>query len=363
VNAKILNVDDHEAARYARSRVLQRAGFVVLEAGTGEAALRLAASASPDVVLLDINLPDINGFDICRALRAAPETERLPIIFLSASAQADADVVLGLDSGGDNYLREPVDPTILIATVRAILRAREAEEALVRSNEQLRRFAYVVSHELQEPLRMVKSYTQLLASKYQGKLDSDADEFIRYSIQGASRMESFISDMLSFSQAAEGNLDLKPASCESVLQWALLELDAAVRESGALVTHADLPTVLCDSMRLSHVFKNLIGNAIKYRSADTPRIHISSVEQSDAWRIAVADNGLGIDARYVDTVFALFKRLHGREKPGSGVGLAICKQIVEQHGGTIWVESVEGQGSTFYFTVPKVQAERAASLP
>jgi light-regulated signal transduction histidine kinase (bacteriophytochrome) len=363
VNAKILNVDDHDAARYARSRFLNRAGFQVLEAATGGEAIQIVRDERPDIVLLDINLPDINGLEVCQLLRADPDNRRLPIIFLTASRQADSDVVTGLESGADNYLREPLDPAILIATVRAFLRAREAEEALVRSNEQLRRFAYVVSHELQEPLRMVKSYTQLLASRYEGKLDKDADDYIAYSIQGVNRMESFIRDMLSYSQAAEAGLQVKPTTCKAVLDWSLLELDRVIRESGAEITFDPLPAIMCDPMRLAQVFNNLIGNAIKYKGEGTPRIHIAATDQEDMWRLSVSDNGIGIDPRYASTIFTLFKRLHGRETPGSGVGLAICKQIVENHGGEIWVESQAGQGSTFYFTLPKRNAEPANAAP
>jgi signal transduction histidine kinase len=353
VNAKILNVDDHDAARYARSRFLNRAGFQVVEAATGGEAIRIVRVNRPDIVLLDVNLPDISGLEVCQMLRADPESQRLPIIFLTASCRADADVVTGLESGADNYLREPVDPTVLVATVRALLRAREAEEVLIRSNEQLRRFAYVVSHELQEPLRMVKSYTQLLAARYKGQLDKEADDFISYSIQGASRMETFIRDMLSYSQAAEGGLELKPTTCKAVLEWSLLELDGSIRESGAEITHDALPEVMCDPMRLAQVFNNLIGNGIKYRSQERPRIHISAVDDGEMWRLSVRDNGVGIDPKYASTVFTLFKRLHGREKAGSGVGLSICKEIVEHHGGQIWVESQPNQGSTFHFTLPK----------
>ena len=195
-NARILNVDDHDAGRYARTRFLSRAGFVVDEAATGEQALAYLRDNRPDLVLLDINLPDIDGFEVCRRIKSDPDTSRLPVIFLSASRLADLDVVTGLEHGGDNYLREPVDSSVLVAMVRAVLRVKEAEEALVRSNEQLRRFAFVVSHELQEPLRMVKSYTQLLAQRYKDNLGAEANEFMQYTVTGVNRMEKFIHDML-----------------------------------------------------------------------------------------------------------------------------------------------------------------------
>jgi CheY-like chemotaxis protein len=275
-NAKILNVDDHDAGRYARTRFLTRAGFLVQEARTGDQALSAIREHNPDLVLLDINLPDIDGFEVCRRIKADPETSRIPVVFLSAARLADLDVVAGLEHGGDNYLREPVDPAVLVATVRALLRERDVQEALVRSNEQLRRFAFVVSHELQEPLRMVKSYTQLLAQRYKDNLGNEANEYIDFTISGVNRMEKFIHDMLAYSQAAEADMDLKPFSCRTALDWALMELQPAIEETGAIVTADSLPIVLGDPLRLSQVFKNLIGNAIKYRSEQSPVVHVSA---------------------------------------------------------------------------------------
>lgn len=352
MQATILNVDDNEIGRYARSRFLSRAGYRVAEAATGADAIRITRENKPDLVLLDINLPDVSGIEVCRILKADPSTERTPVLFLSAARLADPDVVLGLDAGGDNYLREPVDPAVLVATIRSLLRAREAEEELARSNEQLRRFAFVVSHELQEPLRMVKSYTQLLARRYSGQIDQAADEYIGYVVDGTERMEKFIRDMLTYSQSAEGALEMSEASLDVPLNMALLELDAAVRESGATVSYDALPKLEMDTMRMSQVFRNLIGNAIKYRSEAPPRIHISADTKDSECVVSISDNGLGIDPKYADTVFVLFKRLHGRDKSGSGVGLAVCKEIVEHHGGRIWFDSTPGRGTTFHFALP-----------
>jgi light-regulated signal transduction histidine kinase (bacteriophytochrome) len=263
--------------------------------------------------------------------------------------------VHGLELGGDNYLREPVDPSVLVATVKALLRARQAEEELAKSNEQLRRFAFVVAHELQEPLRMVKSYTQMLDRRYRGRLDKEADDFMQFTIEGVDRMEAFIRDMLSYSQSAEGNLELTQCSSKALVQTALGELSGAISETGAEVVCGDLPAVDCDCVRLVQVFRNLVGNAIKYRSEAVPRVEITATAQREHWLFAVADNGMGIEKRHAEVVFGLFKRLHGREKAGSGVGLAVCKEIVERHGGSIWLESSPGKGSTFYFTLPRLE--------
>jgi light-regulated signal transduction histidine kinase (bacteriophytochrome) len=184
---------------------------------------------------------------------------------------------------------------------------------------------------------------------------------MQYTVTGVNRMERFIHDMLAYSQAAEGGLEIKPFPCRLALDWALLELQPIIDETGAEIVADELPVVTGDAMRLSQVFKNLIGNAMKYRSEAAPVIRISTVEHNSEHVICIRDNGMGIDPKYFDNIFVLFKRLHGRELAGSGVGLAICKQIVEHHGGRIWVESEPGAGSKFCFTLPKVAVERSAS--
>jgi signal transduction histidine kinase len=353
VPAVILNVDDHAPGRYARTRFLSRAGFIVREAANGTDALAVVAAEKPDLILLDINLPDMNGFEVCRHIRSAEESERTPIILMSASRLAEADVVFGLEAGGDNYLREPIEPAVLVASVKALLRAREAEEALAQSNEQLLRFAFVVSHELQEPVRMIKSYAQLLERKCDAELSEEAKDYVQFVIDGVDRMEKFIRDMLTYSQSVEVALELKEAPARVALDMAVLELDAAIRDAGACVQSEPLPVVEADMMRLAQVFRNLIGNAIKYRSEAPPMIRVSAVQENGYYVFTVEDNGIGIDPKYADSIFHLFKRLHPREKSGSGVGLAVCKEVVERHGGRIWVDPSASGGSAFRFTLPK----------
>jgi light-regulated signal transduction histidine kinase (bacteriophytochrome) len=353
----LLNVDDNAASRYARSRILQRAGYRVAEAGSGAEAMSIILAEKPALVLLDINLPDMSGIEVTQRIKEDPELVSVAILQISASRIEDTDHVEALNRGADLYMAEPVDPAVLIASVRATLRARAAEDELRRSNEQLRRFTYVVAHDLKEPMRAVSTYAQLLRTRYQGRLDADADDFIAFITDGVGRMNTFIQDMLRYSQTTDAQLDRKPISLDAVLTWALMEIQAAVTESGAEITRSPLPELWVDGMRISQVFANLIGNAIKYRRDENPRIHISAAEQETSWVISVRDNGQGIDPKYKDQVFTLFKRLHGRETPGSGVGLAICKDIVERHGGRIWVESSPGQGSDFLFAIPKVTSD------
>jgi len=253
---------------------------------------------------------------------------------------------------------ESAEGILVTAAIRDISVRKAAErhlletvEELNRSNEELGQFAYIASHDLQEPLRMVASYTQLLARRYEGRLDHDADDFIAFAVDGASRMQRLIDDLLAYSRVGTKGQDLLPTSSEQALQQALLNLRGAIDESGALVTHDPLPTVLADEMQLIQVFQNLVGNAIKYQNPGVPKVHVAAVRNGPKkWIFSVSDNGLGIDPQYFEKIFGVFQRLHGRDEfAGTGIGLAICKKIVERHGGTISVESALGRGSTFRF--------------
>jgi PAS domain S-box-containing protein len=230
----------------------------------------------------------------------------------------------------------------------------KAMEKLKRSNGELEQFAYVASHDLQEPLRMVASYTQLLARRYKGRLDADADEFIAFAVEGCNRMQRLIQDLLSYSRAGATGEALQEISSENTLEDALRNLQVIIEETGAIVTHDSMPTIMTNRTELVQLFQNLIGNAIKYRSDEIPRIHVSATKDSAAeWIFSVRDNALGIEPQYFDRIFILFQRLHGQEQfEGTGIGLAICKKIVDRLGGRIWVESQFKKGSTFYFTVP-----------
>ena len=236
--------------------------------------------------------------------------------------------------------------------------ARTADE-LERSNRELEQFAYVASHDLQEPLRMVSSFVQLLARRYEGQLDADADEFVAYAVDGASRMRQLIEDLLAFSRVGTRAQPLEPTDVEAVVAEALANLAARIAESGAEITHDPLPTVLADRNQLVQVFQNLVSNAIRFRGDASPRAHIWAEEREDEWEIAVRDNGIGLEPRHAERIFEIFKRLHTREEyPGTGIGLAICKKTIERHGGRIWVESQPGQGATFRFTLPKAEGAR-----
>ncbi len=255
---------------------------------------------------------------------------------------------------------DSADGILVTAAIRDITTRKKAEahllqkmEELNRSNEELGQFAYVASHDLQEPLRMVASYTQLLSRRYKGKLDADADEFIAFAVDGANRMRRLIQDLLAYSRVATKGKELIETSSEEALEQALLNLRGAIEESGALVTHDPLPTVLADEMQLVQLLQNLVGNAIKYQRPGVPRVHICAARNGEKkWIFSVQDNGLGIESQYFERIFGMFQRLHKRDEfAGTGIGLAICKKIVERHGGSISVDSQPGQGSTFRFAL------------
>jgi hypothetical protein len=240
---------------------------------------------------------------------------------------------------------------------------------LTRSNADLEQYAYVAAHDLQEPLRMVANFVQLLAQRYRGQLDADADEFIGFAVEGATRMHLLINDLLEYSLVDRSDRSFQPADCEAVLAQALRNLEFTISDSGADITHDPLPIVAGDAPQLQRIFENLIHNAIKFHSAEPPHVHISAKlrnAESDSahrtadlaqpiseWLFAVRDNGIGIEPQYAERIFRLFQRLHSRrEYAGTGIGLPICKKIIERHGGRIWVESELGAGATFYFTIP-----------
>lgn len=248
---------------------------------------------------------------------------------------------------------------------REIDERKQAEDGLKKfaaqlesSNQELEQFAYVASHDLQEPLRVVAGYLQLIERRYKGRLDSDADEFIAFAVDAAKRMQALINDLLAYSRIGRKIRPFEPTDGNDVLKQALFNLSVLLNDEQVTVTNDPLPTVMADGAQLVSVFQNLISNAVKFKGDAPPRIHVGAVDCGEEWKLSVSDNGIGIDPQYTERIFLIFQRLHTREEyPGTGIGLAICQKIIDYHGGRIWVEPNDGPGATFYFTLPKLKKE------
>jgi light-regulated signal transduction histidine kinase (bacteriophytochrome) len=351
-------VEDEPADAELTLRALRAGGFETSEdiAQTADAFTELIRKNSYDVILADYKLPNWNGMESVELVRR--EGLDVPVILVSG-ALGELTAVECIKKGAADYILKDHLARLPSSVRRAVYEKglrqdrKHGLEELARSNRDLEQFAYVASHDLQEPLRMVATYTQLLAERYQGKLDADADKYIHYAVDGALRMQKLVQDLLTFSRVGRHGTGVQSTDCNAVLQTSLTNLEAAIQESGAVVEHTQLPVVTADSSQLVQVFQNLIGNAIKFHSSAPPAIRVSAEAKGKEWVFSVADNGIGIAAEHAENVFVIFRRLHTRaEYPGNGIGLSICKKIVEQHAGRIWVESEPGHGCIFRFTLP-----------
>ncbi len=369
----ILVVDDTPANLAVLSSQLERHGYCPLVALGGEEAVERAEFVRPDLILLDVVMPGIDGFETCRRLKAREGTRDIPVIFMTALGDT-GDKLAGFAAGAVDYMTKPFDGAEALAriethltlyTLRRQLAARntqlqqeiaareQMQAALERSNAELEQLAYVASHDMQEPLRMVASYLQLVAQRYQGRLDAEADEFIGYAVDGAKRMQALINDLLAYSRVSTKARPFERTDCSEIAAVAQANLRMAIADSGARVHVSALPVVMGDAMQLTQLFQNLIGNAIKFHGTDPPEVWVEAERGEAGWRFTVRDNGIGIAPEYFERIFVLFQRLHGRrEYPGTGIGLALCKKIVERHGGSIGVASEPGSGSSFFFTLP-----------
>ena len=417
----ILVVDDTPENLRLLSTMLTHRGYSPRCVINGQMALRACNSNPPDLILLDIMMPEMNGYEVCQHLKSEPKTRDIPVIFISAKDEV-FDKVNAFAVGAVDYISKPfqfeevlarieshltlrnlqkqlkeqnvllqeeinsrlaVEKTLYeknqilqqeISTRRAVEKALQeqnlllqqeisnrqyAESALLKSNQELARsnaeleqFAYVASHDLQAPLATIASYAQLLEKRYKDQLDSQAIKFIGNIVHGCTRMQTLIDDLLEYSRVGRSQRPFELVDCNQVIQQTIANLQGAINDTEAVVTYNNLPTVMGDISQLLQLFQNLVGNAIKYRQDAAPTVHITASKKNGNWLFSISDNGIGIAPQHQERIFQIFQRLHTqREYSGTGIGLAICQKIAERHGGSIWVDSEPGQGSTFYFTL------------
>jgi signal transduction histidine kinase len=390
---KILLVDDTPENLVSLEAALAGLGEELVMAQSGKEALRHLLNDDFAAILLDVRMPEMDGFETAEMIRSRPRSRQIPILFLTGYRNEE-HLFRGYDLGAVDFLFKPVVPEVLrskvavfvelsrshaklqlqadalrkqaedlhraeqeVRQLNANLEARvmERTEALMRSNEELQQFAYIASHDLQEPLRTVSIYAQLLEKRYRGRLEGDADQFINFIVHNAERMETLIHDLLDFSRIDARGMDFfSRTDCDDALDDAIGNIRSLVEESRAAITRDPLPSVIGDLVQLTRLFQNLLVNSIKYRNNEAPRIHISAKEADGEHLFSVRDNGIGIDPQYAEKIFGIFRVLQPRDRnSGSGMGLAICRKIVTRHEGRIWVESALGEGATFYFTLPK----------
>ncbi|MGH2806875.1 MAG: sensor histidine kinase [Actinomycetota bacterium] len=378
--ANILLVDDRPENLLALEAALEPLNQSLVKATSGEEALRLLLKQEFAVILLDVQMPGIDGFDTAMQIKQREKTKDIPIIFLTAISREPHHALRGYSTGAVDYIAKPFDPWVLRAKVavfvdlyekNALLKSQKAllairleerervehaleekAQELERSNADLQQFAYVASHDLQEPLRVMNGYLALL--KDQLDEADDALGLVTRIENSTARMDNLIQDLLDFARVDTQREPFRDANCNEVVDYALGNLEVAVNESHAKVLYADLPTVQGDQSQLVQLYQNLIANAIKFRGDEPPEVEITAEDQGDLWMFGVKDNGIGMEQANVDRIFTIFERLNPMDRyPGSGIGLSVCKKIVERHGGSIWADSEKGVGTTIYFTLKK----------
>ncbi len=356
---RVLIVEDSENDALLLLRELRRGGYdpAYERVDTPEAMSAALARQTWDIIISDYVMPRFSGMDALKLLQKSGFD--LPFIIVSGKIGEDI-AVEAMKAGAHDYItkgnlarlipaieRELRDVQMRRERMRKEAELKQTLNALARSNAELERFVHLASHDLQQPLHVVSDNLQLIERRFKG-CDKDADEFIASAIDGIARMQKRINDLLAYSRMATRK---EPVDCSVILNRALANLEVVIRKSGAVVTSVPLPTVVADELQLVQLFHNLVDNAIKFRGDKPPRVHINAEQKENEWVFSICDNGIGIDPQYHDRIFLISERVHGKE-PGAGMSLAICKKIVERHGGRIWVESQPGKGSTFYFTLP-----------
>ena len=385
----LLIVDDLATNRKLLRVTLEAEGHTTLEAADGLEALQILARETVDAVISDILMPNMDGFRLCHEIRRSERLHALPFLIYTSTYTSPGDVKLAQTVGADKYLTKPATTAAVLDALREAMESRaarpvepapvveesfvlkqysqalvhkleeknaelaQANQALKRSNEELQHFAYIASHDLQSPLRNISGFVQLLQSNYAGRLDEQADDWIRRTVQCTEQMHAMILDVLAYSRVDWQAPAFQPVPARQVFNDAVALLAACIRDAGGRVTCDELPTVTGDRPQLVQLMQNLIGNGLKYHGPEPPQVHVSARPGENEWVFSVRDNGIGIAPKHHERIFEIFRRLHNQQEyPGTGIGLAICRRVVHRHGGRIWVESEAARGSVFYFTIP-----------
>jgi two-component system sensor histidine kinase/response regulator len=358
---KILIVDDKPENLVALEVVLRDLDVDLVKATSGNAALKETLHHEFALALLDIQMPEMDGYELASILRDEEKTSHLPFIFISAVYTDNLNVFKGYEKGAFSFITKPFQPEMLINKVKFFVEKHQQEielktlnENLVLANKELEQFAYVASHDLQEPLRTISNFVGLLNMKYAETLDKNGSQYLNYIVDATTRMQNLIKDILILSRIGRDET-FRDIDCNKTLEDILVDISAALKESNAKITVSPLPILFGTEIEFKQLFQNLISNALKFCKKDVePVITIKAEERDYDYLFSVADNGIGIEEQYKNQIFIIFKRLHGmNEYPGTGIGLATCQKVVALHKGKIWVESKPGEGSTFYFTIPK----------
>jgi signal transduction histidine kinase len=373
---KILLVDDRPENLLSLEVLLSGKNYKLYKANSGREALKvLLRELDFAIILMDVQMPIMDGFETAEFIRQNERFRAIPIIFLTATGDAPENVHKGYQAGAVDYMLKPLVPEILKAKVAVFvelyvknceLKEKSLElfrlnkdllqrtEELMRVNKELEKFAYVASHDMQEPLRTITSYIQLLQSKLKDKLDGESVEFMDFVTSASLRMRNIIVDLLEYSRIGRSERPLEEVDCGKVLQEVLANLHSSIVEHGAKIEIGEMPLIQASYMQMVQLFQNLLGNALKFKSDKAPEIKIAATEEHEYFQFSVQDNGIGIQQIYEDRIFDLFQRLHTIDKyTGTGIGLAICKKIAERHEGKIWMTSELNKGSIFYFTIKK----------
>lgn len=380
MKANILIIDDDPNKLNLLEVLLKVLNQNIIKCNSGEDGLRALLKYEVAVILLDVRMPVLDGFETAKLIRERTKTSTVPIIFITAYNVGEYNASKGYSLGAVDYIFFPFNEEFLLAKVKVFLdlyflRKKEQHQAeqlakineellhankrLEQSNRDLEQFAYVASHDLQEPLRMVTMFTQLLDKKYSQQLDEDAHEYIQFAVNGAKKMQMLIHDLLTYSRISTQAKNFKIKDTTQILKEVILNLKPLIEENEAVITHGNLPTLYCEETQIMRLFQNLLSNAIKFRKEnEPPRIHVSCKYENDLHVFEVSDNGIGISSEYFERIFVIFQRIELQTRyPGTGIGLSVCKKIVEWHDGNIWLQSKENEGTSFFFTLNSMPPE------